>query len=195
MTANSRWWEQALARRGGALPIHPADSHAGAAVRQPPAAAPRTAFLSHSSVDGAVAREVCAELESQGMSCWMAPRDIVPGTEWASAIVDGIARSSLAVVLLSTSSVVSHEVRREVERAYKEGKPVLPVKIDASTLEGTLAYYLAEVHWIDLTRRPVRRHLSPLVARTRDLLGVAAPAAYPAVVAAEIPEVRLDRLF
>lgn len=196
MVAGDRWWEQASRR--GATPAGHLQSSAALPFPVPPLghiSAP-AAFLSHSSADKAIAREVCVELESHGLSCWIAPRDITPGTEWAAALVDGIERSRIMVVLLSTSSVGSDEVRREVERAYACRKPVVPVKIDASSLNGTLAYYLSEVHWVDLTRRPVRRHLTPLVARAQGLVGGALPSApRPAPPVRHIPEVRLDRLF
>jgi hypothetical protein len=51
------------------------------AVSQPPgasaAAGSRTVFLSYASPDAAVANQVCEYLESHGVSCWMAPRDVL----------------------------------------------------------------------------------------------------------------------
>src|SRR5215213_10899214 len=47
-------------------------------------------FISHSAVDKAVARAACAVLESHGIRCWIAPRDVRPGMDWAESIIDAI---------------------------------------------------------------------------------------------------------
>ena len=48
-------------------------------------------FISHSTKDKAAADAVCAALEANGVRCWVAPRDIKPGENWATAILRGIA--------------------------------------------------------------------------------------------------------
>jgi hypothetical protein len=40
----------------------------------------RTVFLSYASADAAVANQVCEFLDSHGVSCWMASRDVKPGS-------------------------------------------------------------------------------------------------------------------
>jgi hypothetical protein len=40
---------------------------------------PSMVFISHSSNDRATADAICAHLESAGIKCWIAPRDIEPG--------------------------------------------------------------------------------------------------------------------
>lgn len=52
-------------------------------------------FISHSSKDANRAMAVCKTLERRAVRCWIAPRDIVPGTEWGEAIIDGIDRSRI----------------------------------------------------------------------------------------------------
>ena len=37
-------------------------------------------FISYSSLDKATADAVCNQLESAGISCWIAPRDILPSS-------------------------------------------------------------------------------------------------------------------
>ena len=36
-------------------------------------------FLSHSVKDKAVAEAIVARLEAESVTCWIAPRDVVPG--------------------------------------------------------------------------------------------------------------------
>ncbi len=57
-------------------------------------------FISHSVKDKAVADAVCAKLEAVEIGCWIAPRDVMPGTDWSAAIVDGITQSRVCLVVL-----------------------------------------------------------------------------------------------
>jgi len=47
-------------------------------------------FISYSSKDKQIADAACASLEHDGISCWIAPRDIEPGRVFHNAIVDAI---------------------------------------------------------------------------------------------------------
>ena len=47
-------------------------------------------MISYAKVDKTTADAVCAKLESKGIHCWIAPRDILPGKEWGEAIIDAI---------------------------------------------------------------------------------------------------------
>ena len=51
-------------------------------------ATPRSSVTN--SADFSVAEKVCTELESTGFRCWIAPRDVRPGQEYAEEIVRGI---------------------------------------------------------------------------------------------------------
>ena len=47
-------------------------------------------FISHSSEDKIIAETICQRLEADGIKCWIAPRDIEPGSDWTKAIMQGI---------------------------------------------------------------------------------------------------------
>ena len=51
---------------------------------------PHDVFISYSSKDKNVADAVCAVLERNGIRCWVAPRDVIPGIVWGTAIVGAI---------------------------------------------------------------------------------------------------------
>jgi hypothetical protein len=51
-------------------------------------------FISHSTKDKETAEAICRRLESEGIECWIAPRDIKVGSEWSEAIMRGIAKRS-----------------------------------------------------------------------------------------------------
>jgi hypothetical protein len=52
--------------------------------------ADRAIFVSYASQDAAVTTTVVEHLESQSIQCWMAPRDVKPGSAYADAIVRAI---------------------------------------------------------------------------------------------------------
>lgn len=105
-------------------------------------------FISHSSIDKELADKVCETLEARGLKCWIAPRDIMPGSEWAVAISNAISVVRAMVVIYSKNSAQSTQVPKEIALAEKRGKFILPYKIDDTELEGAFDYYLTGAHWI-----------------------------------------------
>ena len=61
----------------------------------------RDVFISYAHLDGAIADRLRALLEENGLSCWIAPRDIVPGMTWADAIVEALQQSKIMVLVFS----------------------------------------------------------------------------------------------
>jgi len=72
-------------------------------------------FISYSSKDKKWADAACAVLERDRTRCWVAPRDITPGTEWRAAIISGMDASKMMVLIFSNHANESPQVRREVE--------------------------------------------------------------------------------
>jgi hypothetical protein len=75
------------------------------------------------SQDAETANTVCRELESHGISCWIAPRDVKSGAQYADAIVRAIKESKALVLVMSASAVGSSHVGKEIERASSKRKP------------------------------------------------------------------------
>lgn len=120
-------------------------------------------FISHSQKDAAAAAVFCRVLEEHGLKCWIAPRDIVAGEEWAEVIVKAIAKSDIVVLLVSTASVQSKQVLREVECAVSQERRLVPVRIEDIEITGSLKYFLGVCHWIDAFRPPVEDRAKELV--------------------------------
>jgi hypothetical protein len=95
------------------------------AVSEPPGASAsagsRTVFLSYASADAQVASQVCQALEAQGVLCWMAPRDVKPGAQYADAIVRAINEASAFVLVLSGSAKATQR-RRMPARRHCQGR-------------------------------------------------------------------------
>ena len=107
-------------------------------------------FISHSSKDAEIANKVCKFLEEKGLSCWIAPRNIVPGADWAASISTAITASKVFLIIYSENSAASTQVPREIGLA--EGEPnvyTIPYRIDETPLTGSFAYYLKTAHWVN----------------------------------------------
>ncbi|KFN43665.1 toll/interleukin-1 receptor domain-containing protein [Arenimonas oryziterrae] len=121
-------------------------------------------FVSYASADRDVAFRIVGFLEGQGISCWVAPRDVSPGVEYGQAIIDAIEQARALVLVLSDQSNDSQFVRKEVERAVSKTKPVLPVRIREVNPSGALEFYISSAQWVDAWKSPMEQHLMPLVA-------------------------------
>jgi len=116
-------------------------------------------FISYSSKDKPTADAVCAALESRGVRCWIAPRDVLPGEEYAASIVDALHSSRIMVLVFSSGANQSPQVLREVERAVSRGLPILPLRIENVPPSEAMEFYIASRHWLDALTVPLEQHL------------------------------------
>src|SRR5471030_3200421 len=131
-------------------------------------------FLSHSHVDKVYADAVCHKLEASGIRCWVAPRDIRPSEDWAEAIINAMDNCRILLLIFSSSSNSSPQVRREVERAVNKGLSVLPFRIENVPLSKSLEYFISTQHWLDAISGNMEHHLDELHTCVNLLLGRAA---------------------
>ena len=105
-------------------------------------------FISHSTIDGKLANYLCESFESRGLSCWIAPRNITPGEEWATSITNAILSADIFFIVYSKNSLKSAQCAREIAIADRKNKYILPYKIDDSEPEGAFDYYLTGCQWV-----------------------------------------------
>ena len=128
-------------------------------------------FICHSAKDKTTADAVCAMLESNGVRCWIAPRDVTAGMEWSECIIDAIEECRIMVLVFTTHANESPQIRREVERAVKRGVAILPMRIDDILPGRALEYFIGNVHWLDALTPPLETHLKNLSETVKMLLG------------------------
>ncbi len=119
-------------------------------------------FLSYAAQDKAVADAVCATLESGGIRCWIAPRDIRYGEQWAGAINNAIKSSRVMILIFSKDSNQSKQVANELTLAVNSEVVVIPFKIDDIAPGGLVEYYLAGTHWLDAMNPPTTQQIKNL---------------------------------
>ena len=130
----------------------------------------RDIFICHSSEDQAVANGLVKSLEARGIACWIAPRDIHPGADYAEAIVGGISEARALVMVFSRHANVSAHVGREVERAVSRNLPIVPYRIEDVEPTSSLAYLISSAQWVDGTAGDPAASASQLVRTIRALV-------------------------
>src|SRR5450631_4340577 len=111
----------------------------------------RNVFVSYASQDAAIAGAIVAILEKNGMRCWIAPRDVTPGSQYADEIVGAINNAKILVLVLSEHAVASPHVGKEIERASSKRRRIIGLRTDAAPLTRSFEYFLSESQWIDVT--------------------------------------------
>jgi formylglycine-generating enzyme required for sulfatase activity len=135
-------------------------------------------FISYSTRDKAVADRVCASLETSGISCWIAPRNILGGQDFGAAITEAIQGSRIVVLIFSSSANASKQIGREVKLAVDNDKTVIPVRLDPTPIADNFAYFLGASQWLDASDGLREEHLERLGKTLRSYLNEAdAPAA------------------
>ncbi len=131
---------------------------------------PSKVFISHSSKDQATADAICAHLESAGIKCWIAPRDIEPGANWTKGIMQGLEACRVLILVFSEHANNSDHVEREVAKAFSSGLAVIPFRIKDVSPNQSLSYFLDTVQWLDGIQPPLERHLEALTKQVNTLL-------------------------
>jgi hypothetical protein len=135
----------------------------------------RCVFISYASPDAALALKVCGALEAAGVLCWIAPRDVVPGTLYADGIVGAIDESRILVLILSKEAVASAHVGKELERSTAKRHPIIALRTDTVPLTRAFEYFLNESQWIDVGAGGMDTAITKLIeAVERHLAGSAA---------------------
>jgi hypothetical protein len=139
-------------------------------------------FVSHSTEDAAVARQVADALRAAGVGVWIAPDSIKPGEAYNEAIVAGLRACDTLVVLVSKASNASRHVAREVGLADGQGKRIVPIRIEAVEPSDGLTYYLSMPQWVEWHARGAAA-LTPMIG----MLAGAVPDPAPVVAAPAAP--------
>ena len=127
-------------------------------------------FISYSKPDLEVARDLCSYLEAEGIFCWIAPRDVIPGSNFPGSIIDAIDESKVVVLIFSKSSDNSPHVIRELTRAVTRNLLILPCRIEDILPTKNMDYLINIPHWFDAFPPPVQQYFGTLAQTIRILL-------------------------
>lgn len=119
-------------------------------------------FISYAKQDSKLAERLCQYMESKGLQCWIAPRDIRPGEIYAEAIINAINTGGGLLLILTSASNESPHVLREVERAISKRLTVVTLRIDGTQPGTAMEYFLSSTHWLDSKSSELEQHLCGL---------------------------------
>jgi hypothetical protein len=139
-------------------------------------------FVSHSAKDKTVSDALVARLEAEGIRCWVAPRDVVPGADWGESIIDAIESSRIMVLIFSASANGSPQIKREIERAVDKGVYTIPFRIEDVQPTKALEYFISTAHWLDAFSQPLGQHLDSLARTLKAILSTPRPGSTDEVV-------------
>ena len=127
-----------------------------------PSRAHTPVFISYASQDAAVSNSLVENLEEHRLKCWIAPRNVTPGSQYADEIVAAINNTEVFVLVLSEHAVASPHVGRELERAASKRRRIVVLRTDAVPLTRSFEYFLSESQWIDVAALGVPAALTKL---------------------------------
>jgi hypothetical protein len=136
-------------------------------------------FISYSSHNKSVADAICAKLEADMIRCWIAPRDVLPGTVYAAALIDGISGAKAFVLVLSEHSNSSQQVLREVERAVDLALPIVTFRIEEFALSKAMQFFVSTSQWLDALTPPLALHIGRLSNTVKALLSASSKSVAP----------------
>ena len=110
------------------------------------------AFISYSSKDEEIAMQLHGVLKMAGIDTFMAALSIAPGTNWAEAIFDNLAKANWVFFLATKNSCESQAVQQELGASLASKKSIIPILVDieAEELPGWVDRYQA----IDIHKAP-----------------------------------------
>lgn len=102
-------------------------------------------FISYKSEEYEDALWVKRMLETNGISCWMAPTCIPGGSSYAMEIPKAIRECKILVLVLSEQAQLSRWIPRELDQAINDNKIIMPFMLENCTLKDDFNFYLSNV--------------------------------------------------
>ena len=107
-------------------------------------------FCSYSRRDSDFAERIVNFVSSRGYSVWMDQSGIDGASIWTESIVEAIDESGAVILLVSSHSVNSPHVLKEISLAMEKNKVVFPLVIEKTDLPRTFQYLLAGIQQIEM---------------------------------------------
>ena len=100
-------------------------------------------FVSYKSEEYEIARRIRELLEQHNYPCWMAPESIPAGSNYMLEIPKAIRKCDLFILIISEASQKSQWVQKEIDRAVKFDKYILPFQVDNSELSDAIDFVVS----------------------------------------------------
>jgi hypothetical protein len=95
----------------------------------------------------AIVKKIVSRLESDGISCYVSPRDYRQDEK--NDILQVISQSNLLVVLVDNSATNNKEIAQAIEIALENKKEIIPFVIEKISQNIYTSYFYYKLSWID----------------------------------------------
>lgn len=132
----------------------------------------RDVFICHRTAapDQDIADAICTRLEERGLRCWIAPRNILAGSQnYDRDILKGVENCRLFLLVSSFKSIYSEDCEMELKAAVLADKVLYSYRIDDTPYDGVFDKALAKVQWLDASDDPYA-HLEQMVVDIKGIL-------------------------
>lgn len=132
----------------------------------------RDVFICHRTAapDQDIADAICTRLEERGLRCWIAPRNILAGSQnYERDIIKGVENCRLFLFVSSFKSIYSEDCETELRAAVLADKVLYSYRIDDTPYDGAFRRALSQVQWLDAADAPYA-HLEQLVIDIKGML-------------------------
>jgi TIR domain len=136
-------------------------------------------FISHAHKDKSIAEAICGKLESAGLKCWIATRDISARDDWTEATRNAIGSSRAIVLVLSENANAAPHIEREIAHAFYMRRTILPFRLGETLPRREILFYLGNIPWFDALNPPADEQLEAFAAHVKGLTPVPAGEAPP----------------
>lgn len=100
-------------------------------------------FISYSRKDTEFVDKLAADMKKAGFKIWIDRTSILGGDKWRRQIVKAIGKAQAVLIVLSSSSVQSDNVRKEIDIAEQKGIKKILIDIEYHELPDDFLYQLA----------------------------------------------------
>ena len=136
-------------------------------------------FISHAHKDRSIADAICGKLESAGLKCWSAARDISGREDWTEATQKAIGSTRMIVLVLSENANAAPHIQKEIAHAFYLRRIIIPFRLAGALPRREILFYLGDIPWLDAPNPPTEAHLDALTARIEGLMPGSASAVTP----------------
>ena len=127
-------------------------------------------FISYTTSDKLQAEKIVEYLEKYNISCFIAPRDVEGGVNYAKSLVKALEECNLVLLVASQKTNESDHVLNEVDIMIDKKIPVLPVFIEDYELNDELRYYIGRKQRIMAVENEFSTYLPAILTAVEERL-------------------------
>ena len=143
-------------------------------------------FVSYSRRDAELVDYIVKKMEAAGMAVWIDREEIKAGKTWRVQIVEAIDTCDAFVLMLSSNSAASDNVRKEIDLAQDSGRAVYIMRLDPVQLPAEMRYQLVGLQHIDIQALGIDVAVDQLLNTLKDHFTTEKPVEEPSVRQAEL---------